>query len=235
MSDVRLAWFSRHAPEVSLASIGESASSSYLPGAKIPVGSWSACGVIDPAEWDPSRDVAVVQLPPPLFEPDLDCSALAPFLVCDDGLELRGTRIDPPNLATTTVGACGRFTGLHVDDWDSLRPSEKYLARNRICVNLGSETRYFLFVPISVAEMARRLSTECADHGHSLAMRYLDEYPRTAVVRVSIPPRHGYIAPTENLVHDGSTLGTKSPDVTLGLLGRFAPAPLLQAIAPLPA
>ena len=51
-------------------------------------------------------------------------------------------------------------------------------------------------------------------------MRAFPDYP---VVRLTIRPGEAYIAPTENLIHDGSTLGMTSPDLALHMIGALTP------------
>jgi hypothetical protein len=49
-------------------------------------------------------------------------------------------------------------------------------------------------------------------------MKYYPEYP---VVKLRIAPREAYIAPTENMIHDGCTVDKNRPDLKLMFLGHF--------------
>ena len=49
-------------------------------------------------------------------------------------------------------------------------------------------------------------------------MRSCPNYP---VARLRIDPGEAYILPTDNLIHDASTEGTRCPDITLTFLGFF--------------
>ena len=87
-----------------------------------------------------------------------------------------GIRVNAANRRTVTVHpGTARFVGLHVDNWTRLPLNQRHTAPRRICINLGNEARYFLFVNLS------------------------------------------YIAPTENIIHDGSSVGARGHDVSLSL------------------
>jgi hypothetical protein len=51
-------------------------------------------------------------------------------------------------------------------------------------------------------------------------MRAYPDYPVTAL---TIHPGEAYIAATENLIHDGSSMGLTDPDVLFTILGEFTP------------
>jgi hypothetical protein len=53
-------------------------------------------------------------------------------------------------------------------------------------------------------------------------------YPTYPVVRLRIGPGEGYIAPTENVIHDGSTIGMTKWDLYLTMLDYFGPWPTSQ-------
>ena len=50
---------------------------------------------------------------------------------------------------------------------------------------------------------------------------YYRFYKKKPVYAVEIPFGHYYIAPTDNLIHDGSSKNHKNFDVTLHYLGNF--------------
>jgi tryptophan 7-halogenase len=115
--------------------------------------------------------------------------------------------------------------GLHFDSWSQLHLAQRNEAPNRVCVNLGTESRRLLFVNLSAARILQVLR----EHGMDVAtmpptdvarlfMRLCPDYP---VVSVEVRPGEAYVAPTENIIHDGSSEGMRSADVTFTSIGRF--------------
>ncbi len=49
----------------------------------------------------------------------------------------------------------------------------------------------------------------------------MKRYPDYPVIKVRVAPGEAYIAPTENMIHDGSTVGKQYPDIHLTLFGYF--------------
>lgn len=168
-------------------------------------------------------------------------SELALNLRSAERIRVLGTCVNEPGLMTTTrytEDGVRRFSGLHVDDWErgalmralqvfdsvpagreSAAPTEtRAQSWNKISINIGWEDRYFLFINRAVADlMANGSSPEEPNRvGHAFMQRCPD-YP---VVRARIRPGEGYIAPTGNIVHDGSTEGMNLADVTINLLCR---------------
>ena len=50
---------------------------------------------------------------------------------------------------------------------------------------------------------------------------FFDLYPDHAIHRIRLAPGEAYIAPTDNLVHDGYTVGKRGIDVSFNVLGDF--------------
>ena len=46
-------------------------------------------------------------------------------------------------------------------------------------------------------------------------------FPEYPVLRIKINPYEAYIAPTEFIIHDGSNINTKYPDINLVVRGYF--------------
>jgi hypothetical protein len=132
-------------------------------------------------------------------------------------------------LPTTTTNDTGKYIGLHVDSWYRAKLHERANAPNRISINLGLKTRFLLYINLPLASIAAlaleqyptdsRLR-ENHDGLHRLFMSHFGSYP---VVRMRLDPGEGYIAPTENLIHDATTPGKKAPDVQYRVRGRFWP------------
>jgi hypothetical protein len=147
-----------------------------------------------------------------------------------------GLSVGPIGLAHTTVdGRTDRHVGLHFDSWDRLPPLDRARGSNRLCVNVGAGSRHLLFVPMSAAaivgalaarqiyvltdEAALRDSTGRCD----LARRYLEVFPDQPVLRLRVLPGEAYVAPTENLIHDGSSEEAVDRDISVTVRGFFVP------------
>ena len=102
---------------------------------------------------------------------------------------------------------------------------QRHTARNRICVNLGREERRFLFINLTLAKMfealGRDLTTNKDYYGTDLGHDFMLAYPSYPVVRLTVKPREAYIAPTDNLIHDGTSVDKQYPDIALHILGYF--------------
>ena len=62
--------------------------------------------------------------------------------------------ISQPGLITTTRDEINYlpdklYVGLHLDSWEKAPLKRRHLSSNRLCINLGRETRYFLFINLS--------------------------------------------------------------------------------------
>jgi len=117
----------------------------------------------------------------------------------------------------------GEMVGLHVDSWDSDRLSGRETASNRIGINLGAEGRWFLFCPITVGTIAADLMPRSKRvlAGEGLPGVFFGESLECPVYRLLIDPGCAYIAPTENLIHDGSTEGSVVDGIAMSIRGRF--------------
>lgn len=130
----------------------------------------------------------------------------------------------PPNQANTTIGPNKKRIGMHVDSWSDLPLARRGKAPNRLCINLGQEPRFLLMVNQSVSSLPDLLHSFVSANQQSpteLAREFLKRNSAYPVVSIRVDPLEGYIAPTENMIHDGSTLNQQSHDVVLTLLGYF--------------
>ena len=163
----------------------------------------------------------------------LEVNLLQPLrTICELGEPLHciGPSKNPPNLKTVTINReIDRYNGLHVDNWDRVDLDSRHLATNRICVNVGREDRYLLFLPLSLMDVSVALSREIgpqwvAPRRYTLIGRqFMERFPDVPVVRCRIAPGEAYIAPTENLIHDGSTVGQSQMDEQFTLRGHIRP------------
>ncbi len=117
--------------------------------------------------------------------------------------------------------------GIHNDGTQLMTIETAHEFGNRISINLGKDSRYFLFVnlPLKVAHkmLEEKLS---ADEFEQINISNIPEYffkhfPDYPVIRVEQKPYQYYIAATDNCFHDGSTLGGKHLDVCIVYFGSF--------------
>lgn len=150
---------------------------------------------------------------------------LWPFFESADGMRLLGTCVQAPNMRTTTThqGADGAYTfsGLHIDDWGARDIAERTQCERQMSINLGRCDRFLTFIALPVAEVARRVGRSDLGTYTELCTEFLRSHPGCEVVKVRIRPGEAYIAPTENLIHDGTTRGSDAPDLTLNLRGQL--------------
>jgi hypothetical protein len=156
-----------------------------------------------------------------------------------DGNEPRVVRLGrsaPGELTATMDTVAGRtgvhYVGMHVDSWVDTPLSTREHSQNRICINAGRSPRHFLFINVGLARMNTILNgTELSSmsyYGSDLGHEFMTAFPGYPVVRLTVQPGEGYIAPTENIIHDGSTLGMSHQDLAIHLIGSFAPESLLH-------
>ncbi len=132
----------------------------------------------------------------------------------------------PPNALTTTINPKTRLRhALHPDNWDAL-PLAVRLARSRrrLAINLGPGPRYLLIAFPDVIEISRTLRP--ADDQHiprAVDVRDYARHYRTAMTVhwLRIDPGEAYLAPTELVAHDGSTLNVHQPSDIAFYLGRW--------------
>lgn len=111
--------------------------------------------------------------------------------------------------------ASNRYVGLHLDCFEELAVQERWRGRNRFRINLGCSPRYLQFLTLPIGDMlnlliesgkAKKEITEWGKHSvmsNLVAREFMAVFPTTPVLRLEIMPGEAYIAPTENLVHDG--------------------------------
>ncbi|MGH1339210.1 MAG: hypothetical protein ACRBFS_24040 [Aureispira sp.] len=109
------------------------------------------------------------------------------------------------------------YSGLHVDK-SSGKTSNLEDTPHRLCINLH-EDRYLYYVNDTVSKIRADYKLEDVDQA---TFRYCKEnYKNSNIIQIRIPRGSFYIAPTDNLIHDGSSVGQKLLDITLHYLGYF--------------
>jgi hypothetical protein len=95
----------------------------------------------------------------------------------------------------------------------------RHLARVRLCINLGAGHRSLLFVPHDIRTVSEALAGVAGVHTANIGERFCSRFPTAPVLELEIPPGYAYLAPTENLVHDGHSEKSPEPDLTIAWLG----------------
>jgi len=117
-----------------------------------------------------------------------------------------------------------KYMGMHNDGTQFMTLHTTYKHGNRICINLGSETRYFLYINLSMIQVHNMLK-EVTDiskvNVYNVAETFFKHFPDYPVIRMAQAPFQYYIAPTDNCFHDGSTLGNKELDINMVYFGNF--------------
>lgn len=110
--------------------------------------------------------------------------------------------------------------GLHVDSWSGMPTGDRRQARVRLCLNVGARDRYLFFLRQPVDALPGGGDSA---HINETVRQYMASHPAAPVVRVRVGPGEAYIAPTDNLIHDGSTGGNPETDWNFNLFGHFCP------------
>lgn len=185
-------------------------------------------------------------------------SYLSPLYHSPDHLSIHPLSVNLPGLPTVTYNPTSRqFIGLHLDSWDKQPIENRHLSSNRICINLGLEDRFFLFInltlldilhliqldePTDLMKLAWENRQQILRHyyfGDSMSLveccpiavrhDFLTGFPSYPVIKLRVSPGEAYIAPTENMIHDGCTLDKQFCDLTLTIRGHIE-LPLLPSV-----
>jgi hypothetical protein len=146
-----------------------------------------------------------------------------------DSISFHDIYVGARNQRTSTINfqrTPSRKVGLHVDTWNDSKISELHKAPNRICINIGEGHRYFLFIDKSLQEISRELgydSDNSKTNQFLLCREFLSKNPTYPVTALKLYKNEGYIAPTENLIHDGSNFGSDHVDLQITARGHFTP------------
>lgn len=119
-------------------------------------------------------------------------------------------------LETVTVNpSTNRYIGLHIDSWDGTSFEERRTARTRISVNVGDAPRYLLVLNMPFDEGARliqeALNLPSLPRPYRVMPTLFWLFPEIPVLRIEIGPGEAYVADTDNLIHDASTLPSSEP------------------------
>ena len=138
--------------------------------------------------------------------------------------------LDQPNLDVVTINYGNNVKtriGLHIDNRDQLSIYDAEAGRSLFLINLSSENRYFLFVNQTSKNIIDWIENK---NGCKLPKDYTaefinkdfsDYFPSYNVVKLKIKPFEAYIAPNENIIHDGCTEGCINPSLRFFAGGVF--------------
>lgn len=146
--------------------------------------------------------------------------------ISDAPINYLGIGMNSPGL--TTVTNEGKYIGLHIDSCDRESIWQRGESKNRFMLNCGSQARSFLFVNLSLAGILDRLKTI----GYGIAQLeaigvtkvsklFMDSFSDYPVIKLNLYPGEAYIAPTENIIHDGSTIDMTESDIFVTTRSRF--------------
>lgn len=153
-------------------------------------------------------------------------------LITNDEIKTLGIHCSKPQLITTTINTVQHlphqpYVGLHLDSWENSPLKRRHLSSNRICINIGQENRYFLMINLSLMKIFHLLGlstiNDISKHyrGVKLPSDFMQSFPTYPVIKMTLAPNEAYIAPTENIIHDSSTLDKQELDFSLTFLGKF--------------
>ena len=129
-----------------------------------------------------------------------------------------------PNRETTTFHSIDKkfikFIGLHIDESKVFTPYTAHKSDNRISINISEESRYLFFVNLTLRQIADMVKDNRLNSSN-IVESFFGEFPNYPIIRLEIKPFQYYIAPTDNLIHDGSTLNNKGFDITIVYTGVF--------------
>ncbi|MFA7764813.1 hypothetical protein [Streptomyces sp. NRRL S-448] len=199
----------------------------YDPGAVVPAGQWRPMTDTDvKAVTAPRRpvDSTLVEIIRPPHREGLPLEDLTRPLGDPDAVYLGQALAKPDMITTTDNYAVGRLLGLHLDNWDKLSYADKHTGRRRLCLNLGPGNRYIILGAIVSQAVCRAVHpddhTQCYPHTDDYRA-YVASGRSIRIVRIHLAPGDGYLAPTEYLLHDGSTEGQDQPSAAAFWLGRW--------------
>lgn len=134
-----------------------------------------------------------------------------------------------PNIYTLTYFAENdklEFIGLHYDRSTIFDIKSAAFSKDRFCVNLGNQSRDLFFINLPLNTITTLIEKTKGYNGEEITLDNLIEYYALycydyPVIKLTLNPFEYYIAPTDNILHDGSTLKRNSLDITLVYLGHF--------------
>ncbi len=144
-----------------------------------------------------------------------------------------GVIVSPAQLPTVTSFPALR--GLHIDSTWRLPLHHRRCAPLRFGLNVSGEDRHLLYIAADLEQMAgemRRAGVAFEDDcehprspAHRIRRAFMGAFSDVPVIKIAIRPGEAYIAPAENMIHDGCTLGRRTWDLLFTTQGLFSPVP----------
>lgn len=213
--------------DVAVARTAHPAEGDYEPGSVIPAAPWRCMADTDIRAVTAPRkplDSTLVEIVRPPFRDGQPLEELT-LSMGDPRAVYLGQALAGPDMATTTDNhQGGRLLGLHLDNWDKLPCARRHTARRRLCLNLGPGTRYLVVGAVDAQTVCRTVhpGERGERHPHTDDYRaYVRQGRPIPLTRIRLDPGDGYLAPTEYLLHDGSTAGQEHPSAAAFWLGRW--------------
>lgn len=148
------------------------------------------------------------------------------YLIKTDNFYRVGVFTGLPNLESVSFyDNENTYVGMHVDNWDLLSIKNRLNSRNLFCINLGKEPRHFIYCNLSLLNIVKTLYKsnyqEIIDtlEPDEVVLNFLKNYPNYPLYRFTMYPFDCYIAPIQNIIHEGSTLNSKELDLYYMSLG----------------
>ncbi len=132
-----------------------------------------------------------------------------------------------PDMQSTTFHHTGentfKYTGMHIDESSFFTPYTAHKSGNRISINISEESRYLYFINLTLRQIYGEVQKKYTEKitSENIVEQFFRLYPEYPVLRLEIKPYQYYIAPTDNFIHDGTTLGNKNFDITIVYVGIF--------------
>ncbi|WP_420574196.1 hypothetical protein [Kordia sp.] len=116
--------------------------------------------------------------------------------------------------------------GIHNDGAEPTTIHATYKSGNRFTINLGKETRYFLYANLSLTQAFNMLKKKIGISVlhvdlYNISKLFFRHFPEYPVIKIPQKPYQYYIAPTDHCFHDGSTEGMTALDVLMIYFGKF--------------
>lgn len=114
------------------------------------------------------------------------------------------------------------YLGMHLDSYERQMLNDRNKSRNRICINLGLQSRFLLFYRTPIMEMASQVNNTSDNQNiNEIYGKYMSLNIKEPIYKIEVKPFEYYIAPTESIIHDGSNWPSSSPDINLVFRGSF--------------
>ncbi|WP_316520659.1 hypothetical protein [Kitasatospora brasiliensis] len=204
----------------------------YENGAVVPADRWTPISPVEadflraPRHPPAAEAVELIAFPAPRTLDSVDSPwwTVHPPFTPAPGTQYANHATSPAGDLTVTVNpASGRRLGIHLDNWDRLPYAHRRLSRRRLCFNAGPGSRYLLVGDTDAPTICQRLSRDGPAHyPHTDDIRaYVHAGHPLRCLRLRLDPGEGYLAPTELLPHDGSTMDLPEPSTAAFWLGRW--------------